>query len=256
VERARAAAAIARARREGRAALDGAEVRALLAAYGFPLVESRSATSAADAIAAAQEIGYPVVLKADSRRIVHKTDVGGVRVDLRNADEVGAAYREIVGRLRRRAPDLQVLVQRMVRGGREVILGMARDVQFGPLMMFGLGGVFVEVMRDVSIRIHPLTDVGARLMVERIRGFPLLAGARGEPPVARERIEECLLRLSQLVSDFEGEIAEIDVNPFVAMERADQSCVVDARILLTGRRAVPVRAGSGRRRRGSRSPRA
>ncbi len=243
-----------RARRDGRTILDGAEVRALLGAYGFPLVESRGVRSAADAIAAAQEIGYPVVLKVDSRRILHKTDVGGVRLDLRNADEVGAAYREMVTRLRRRDPKLALQVQGMVRGGREVILGMARDAQFGPLLMFGLGGVFVEVMRDVSIRIHPLTDVGARLMIERIRGFPLLAGARGEPPVARERIEECLLRLSQLVSDFEDELAEIDLNPFVAMQRAEDSCVVDARILLTPRRAPPVRAGSARRRRGSHSP--
>ena len=140
----------------------------------------------------------------------------------------------------------------MVRGGREVILGMAQDAQFGPLLMFGLGGVFVEVMRDVSVRIHPLTDIGARLMVERIRGFPLLAGARGEKPVARECIEEGLLRLSQLVSDFESELAEIDVNPFVVTERAEDSYVVDARVLLTPQ---PANARSSRRPRRTRTQR-
>jgi len=252
VDRRRAAAILAGARRAGRTVLLGAEVRGLLEAYGFPLVPARAAKSAAEAIAAAQEIGYPVVLKVDSAKILHKTDVGGVRLDLRNADEVGAAYRDIVSRLRRRDPDLIVQVQGMVRGGREVILGMAQDAQFGPLLMFGLGGVFVEVMRDVSVRIHPLTDIGARLMVERIRGFPLLAGARGEKPVARECIEEGLLRLSQLVSDFESELAEIDVNPFVVTERAEDSYVVDARVLLTPQ---PANARSSRRPRRTRTQR-
>ncbi len=233
VDRRRVARILASARRQKRTTLHGSEVRAVLEAYGFPMVPARPATSVADAIAAAQEIGYPVVLKVDSAKILHKTEVRGVRLDLRDADDVGAAYRDLVSRLGRRDPKLRIQVQKMVRGGREVILGMAQDAQFGPLLMFGLGGVFVEVMRDVSIRIHPLTDVGARLMVERIRGFPLLAGARGEPPVARERIEECLLRLSQLVGDFESELAEIDVNPFVVTERGEDSYVVDARVILT-----------------------
>jgi acetate---CoA ligase (ADP-forming) len=235
VDRRRVARILASARRQKRATLQGSEVRELLEAYGFPVVPARSAATVADAIAAAQEIGYPVVLKVDSAKILHKTEVRGVRLDLRDADDVGAAYRDLVSRLGRRDPKLRIQVQKMLRGGREVILGMARDAQFGPLLMFGLGGVFVEVMRDVSIRIHPLTDVGARLMVERIRGFPLLAGARGEPPVARERIEECLLRLSQLVGDFESELAEIDVNPFVVTEHGSDSYVVDARVILTQR---------------------
>jgi acetyltransferase len=242
-----AARVIAAARRAGRTVLSGTEVRDLLRAYGFPVVPGRRVASAAEAIAAAQEIGYPVVLKIDSSRILHKTDVGGVRLDLRNGDEVGAAYREVVSRLGRRDPDSRVVVQRMVKGGREVILGMARDPKFGPLLMFGLGGVFVEVMRDVATRIHPLTDLDARLMVERIRGFPLLAGARGEKPVARERIEECLLRLSQLVTDFEADLAEIDVNPFVVTERGADSFVVDARVILTQRSADVTRARASRR---------
>ena len=232
VDRRRAGRAIASARRDGRTDLSRAEVREVLLAYGFPLAPSRSAASAAEAIAAAQELGYPVVLKVDSRKISHKTDVGGVRLDLRNGDEVGTAYRELTTRLRRRDPDLRIEVQRHVRGGREVILGMARDAQFGPLLMFGLGGVFVEVMRDVAVRIHPLTDVGARAMIERVKGYPLLAGARGEPPVAIKLLEQALLRLSQLVSDFGEDLAELDLNPFIVTEHAKRSYVVDARIAL------------------------
>jgi acyl-CoA synthetase (NDP forming) len=112
---------------------------------------------------------------------------------------------------------------------------MTRDPQFGPLLMFGLGGVYVEVMRDVSVRIHPLTDVGARTMIERIKGYPLLAGARGDKPVALDLLEESLLRLSQLVGDFRDDLAELDVNPFIVTDRANASYVVDARITLTDR---------------------
>ena len=222
----------ARPGRDGRADLSPNEAREVLLAYGFPLASSITVTTAAEAIAAAQEIGYPVVLKVSSERISHKTDVGGVKVDLRNADEVGQTFRDLLGRLKRRDPDLRVEVQKMVRGGREVILGMTRDGQFGPLLMFGLGGVFVEVMRDVSVRIHPLTDVGARRMIERVKGYPLLAGARGEKPVALDLVEECLLRLSQMVSDFEDDLAELDLNPFIVTAAPEDSYVVDARITL------------------------
>jgi acetyltransferase len=232
VGRGTARTAIRAARRSGRLDLSPEEVRTLLEAYGFPLAPCRIVSSAAEAIAAAQEVGYPVVLKVASERISHKSDVGGVKVDLRNADEVGPAYREMVHRLRRRDPDLRVTVQKMIHGGREVILGMTRDPQFGPLLMFGLGGVFVEVMRDVAVRIHPLTDVAARGMVRQVKGFPLLAGARGEKPVDLDFLEEMLLRLSGLVSDFEDDLEELDLNPFIVTEHARDSFVVDARITL------------------------
>ena len=176
-----------------------------------------------------------MVLKALSERISHKSDVGGVRVDLRTADEVGAAYDDLTARLRRRDRHLRVLVQRMVRGGREVILGMAREPRFGPILMFGLGGIFVEVLRDVAVRIHPITDLEARAMIERVKGYPLLAGARGEPAVALSRIEEALLRLSQLVTDFEDELSELDLNPFIVTDRPQDCFVVDARISLIPR---------------------
>jgi acetyltransferase len=235
VRRTRARSAIAAARKAGRLDLAPDEVATLLGSYGFPLAPSRTVSGAAEAIAAAQELGYPVVLKIASERISHKTDVGGVKVDLRNADEVGQTYREMVARLRRRDPRLRVSVQKMVRGGREVILGTTRDPQFGPLLMFGLGGVFVEVMRDVAVRIHPLTDIAAAEMIRRVKGFPLLAGARGEQPVDLEFLSEMLLRLSQLVTDLEDDLAELDLNPFIITERAEGSFVVDARVTLRER---------------------
>jgi len=232
VDSRRASRAIAAARRAGHKVLPPSAVHEILDAYGFPMAPWRTVSNAAEAIAAAIDLGYPVVLKVASQRISHKTDVGGVRVDLRNADEVGAAFAELTSRLRGRDPHLRVTVQRMIRGGREVILGMTRDPLFGPLVMFGLGGVFVEVLRDVAVRIHPLTDVAARSMIERIAGYPLLAGARGEPPVALDMIESCLLRLSQLIRDVGDELAEMDINPLIVKERAEDSFVVDARITL------------------------
>jgi len=232
VDRAGGRKVIAGARRAGRTALTPEEVERLLGAYGFPLAPSRPVSSPAEAIAAAQELDYPVVLKVASAKILHKTDVGGVAVDLRNADEVGRAYRELHGRLNDRDPGLHLSVQKMIPGGHEVIFGMARDPQFGPVLMFGLGGVYVEALRDVAVCIHPLTDVGARAMVRRVRGYPLLSGMRGEKPVATDLLEECLLRLSQLVADFEEDLAELDLNPLIVTARREESFIVDARIAL------------------------
>jgi len=232
---ARARKAVASARKAGRTMLSAREVSEVLAAYGFPLAPSKLCASAAEAIAAAHELGYPVVLKAASDAIVHKSDLGGVKVDVRNADEVAAAFKQIVSRLRSKDAKLSVQVQRMIGGGREVILGMTRDAQFGPVLMFGLGGIFVEVMKDVSVRIHPLTDANARSMIERIKGFPLLAGARGEQRVDLSFLERSLLRLSQLVGDLEDELAELDINPLIVTGRSRTSFVVDARIALMPR---------------------
>ena len=240
----RARKAVAAARRAGRTLLTAREVAEVLSAYGFRLAPSRTVATAAEAIEAAHALGYPVVLKASSDAISHKSDVGGVKVDLRNADEVAEAFHGITRRLRARDPRLKVQVQRMISGGRETILGMSRDDQFGPVLMFGLGGIFVEVMKDVSVRIHPLTDVNARAMVESIRGYPLLAGARGERPVDVGFLEESLLRLSQMVGDLEEELAELDINPLIVTERRAGSYVVDARIALTAARASKTSASA------------
>jgi acetyltransferase len=234
-DRARALKAIAAARKAGRTLLSTREVSEVLAAYGFPMAPSRVCTTAAEAIEAAHALGYPVVLKAASDVISHKSDVGGVKLDVRNADEVADAFAAMRSRLRSKDAKLKIQVQRMVAGGRETILGMTRDAQFGPVMMFGLGGIFVEVMKDVSVRIHPLTDLDARAMIERIKGFPLLAGARGEKPVDLAFLEEALLRLSQLVGELEDELAELDLNPLIVTGKRETSCVVDARVALVPR---------------------
>lgn len=232
VHKAKAAGIVAKARKSGRKELSASECQELLRCYGFPVAPSRTVRTVSDAIAASIELGYPVVLKVSSERMSHKSDVGGVKVDLRNSDEVGTAFQDMMRRLRRRDPDLSVTVQKHLSGGKEVILGMTRDPQFGPLLMFGLGGIYVEVLRDVTVQIHPLTDLGARSMIERIRAYPILAGARGGKPVALPLLEECLLRLSQLVSDLESDLAELDINPFIVADRADASFVVDARATL------------------------
>jgi len=232
----RARRAIASARKGRRTMLSAREVSEVLLAYGFPLAPSALSTTAAEAIEAAHALGYPVVLKVASDAIVHKSDLGGVKLDLRNADEVADAFDEIGARVRLKDGALKIAVQRMITGGRETILGMTRDPQFGPVLMFGLGGIFVEVMKDVSVRIHPLTDVTARAMIERIKGYPLLAGARGEKPVDLAFLEESLLRLSQLVGDLEDELAELDVNPLIVTGDRKSSFVVDARIALAPRR--------------------
>jgi acetyltransferase len=233
VDRGRARKALASARKAGRTMLSAREVSEVLLAYGFPLAPSVPCGSAAEAIEAAHTLGYPVVLKAVSDAIVHKSDVGGVKLDVRNADEIARAFDEVFTRLKSKDANLKIAVQRMIAGGRETILGMTRDPQFGPVLMFGLGGIFVEVMKDVSMRIHPLTDLDARAMIETIKGYPLLAGARGEKPVDLAFLEESLLRLSQLVGDLEDELAELDVNPLIVTGDRKSSFVVDARIALS-----------------------
>jgi len=231
----RARRIIAGARRAGRTLLSQAEAFEILGAYGFPLVPSRRARTAGEAVEAAADLGYPVVLKTASPSIVHKTDAGGVRVGLRDGDDVVHAFREMTRRISRRDAASGVTVQRMVEGGREVILGMTRDPQFGPVLMFGLGGIFVEVLKDVSVHLHPLTDVSARQMIERIEGYPLLAGARGEEAVDLELIASCLLRLSQMVGDLEDELSELDINPLIVTGKPGGSFVVDARMALAAR---------------------
>lgn len=235
VDRDGAARAIESARRARRRHLSNDEVHRVLEAYGFPVAPQCTVKTAEEAAAAARELGYPVVLKAASTRLIHKTEVDGVKLDLRNDAEVVTSFLDLSQRLRPQAPDLRITVQRFVPSGREVILGMTHEPQFGPLLMFGLGGVDVEVLRDVSVAVHPLTDITARRMIEKLRGYPLLAGTRGKQPVAIPLLRSSLLRLSQLVSDFEGDLAELDLNPFIITASRKSSFVVDARIALRPR---------------------
>jgi len=217
-------------REAGGGYLSADDARTVLRAAGIPVVESRRATTAEEAVAAATTLRLPVVLKVLSPDIVHKTDVGGVELDLRTTDDVRAAFDRIVERVRVNAPGAGiegVQVEQYVRGGRETIIGMSMDPAFGPVLMFGLGGIHVEALRDVVFRVHPLTDSDAREMTHQIRGVTLLDGIRGEPPADREVLAEVIQRVSQLVGSHPA-IIELDINPFVVFEAGGTA--VDARI--------------------------
>jgi acetyl coenzyme A synthetase (ADP forming)-like protein len=210
--------------------LERDDVLALLAAYGIPTLGSARAATADEAAAAAHALGLPVVLKIDSPDIVHKTDVGGVMLDIRSEDEVRNAFNVMVTRVRERAPDAQVdgvIVEQFVKGGRETIIGMSQDPSFGPVLMFGLGGIYVEALKDVAFRVQPVSDIDAHEMVRSIRGVKLLEGMRGEAPSDMGAIEDAIQRVSQLVGDNPA-ITELDINPFVVLERG--GIALDARI--------------------------
>jgi acetate---CoA ligase (ADP-forming) len=205
-------------------------VLAILDAYGVATLRAGSARTADEAVEAAHQIGLPVVIKIDSPDVVHKTDVGGVALDLRSDEDVRAAFEAMLARVRQRQPDARiegVTVERYVRGGRETIIGVSQDPAFGPVIMFGMGGIYVEALKDVSFRIQPVSDIDAREMVREIRGIKLLEGMRGEAPADIDIIEETIQRISQLVGDH-PEIIEMDINPFVVLEKG--GIVVDARI--------------------------
>jgi acetyltransferase len=216
--------------------LDADAVFRLLAAYRFPLARWKQVHSVEEALVAAEEIGYPTVLKIAGRKVVHKSDVGGVILGIRNALEMEGAGGKLTRAMRNLGLDPAhegFLVQEMARAEREVILGMSRDPVLGPVLLFGLGGKYVEVFQDVSLRVHPITDVDARDMVSSIRGYPLLAGVRGEAGVAMPVAHEALLRLSAMVTDFDS-IAEIDLNPFLLAPDPTGCKIVDARIRVRG----------------------
>jgi acetyltransferase len=221
-------------REEGRVSIGDTEAREVLEAYGFPVPESRLAESAEEAVDIAQEIGFPVVLKVASPDILHKTDVGGVKLNLNSATDVRDAYDLIVYRAGRYVPDARVwgcLVQEMVTEGREILVGMNRDPQFGPLVAFGLGGIYVEALKDVAFRIAPFSREEAREMIHEIRSYPLLAGVRGEPPADHEAMVDALMRISQLVTDF-PEILELDINPLTVFEEGQGATAIDMRLVL------------------------
>ncbi len=233
VDRAAVARVVAGARQRGRTKLAEGDALAVLDAYGIPTTPTRAARDGREAARVAAAIGFPVAIKVISPQILHKTDVGGVRLGLTSGDEVEAAAAEIAANVRRARPDADVegvLVQHMARGGRETIAGLTRDPAFGPLVMFGLGGIFVEALRDVVFRIAPLTDLDARDMPRALRAAAVLEGVRGEARANLAAVEQVLLRISQLAMDF-PEIAELDINPLLA----DASGVValDARVVLT-----------------------
>ncbi len=228
-----------RAREEGRLLLDLDEARGLAEAYGLPVVPAQEVADAPGALVAARRLGYPVVLKASSARFPHKTEVGAVRLDLRTGDEVVAAFEAMAPRLRRRDPETRFFVQSMIRGGVELILGAVADPAYGPILMFGLGGTEVEVLRDVAHALCPVTDAEAKRLIHSIRGAALLTGFRGARPVDLAAVAGWIGRLSRLVTDF-PEIQEVDLNPLIASPRGRPSGIVDARIRIAGGAAGSV----------------
>ena len=223
---------IAKSISEGRDQLTTRESIDVLDAYGIRVCKSGFATSEDQAVSIADSIGYPVVMKMTSKTTSHKTDVGGVRVNIQSAEQLRSEYQDLISKLEAKGllEGLEgVIIQEMVKGSREMVCGIATDPQYGPMMMFGLGGVFIEVMKDVTFRIAPLTDMDAKDMIKSVKAYKLLQGARGTTPAQMEQIEETLLRLSQLVSDFKF-IDELDINPLLISEKSGEGIAVDGRI--------------------------
>jgi acetyltransferase len=232
VDRAAAARILAAARAAGRSRLLETEAMDLLRTYGFQVAATRAARDADAAVAAAIGIGFPVVVKAVGPALVHKTEFGAVALDLRDEKDVRTACAGIGKKLEKaRVPWDGFVVQEFVKGGKETILGMARDKVFGPLLAFGLGGIYVEYLKDIAFGLAPLTDMDARRMVRSIRTYPMLEGVRGEAPSDVPALEEALVRLSVMVTDLE-EIQEVDLNPVAALEKGKGYRVLDARIVL------------------------
>ncbi|HET7789442.1 MAG TPA: acetate--CoA ligase family protein [Gemmatimonadales bacterium] len=232
VDRSGAEGIVAAAQKAGVQKLSELDALHLLEAYGIPAARARLARSPEDAVRAAAAVGYPVVLKIVSPDIIHKTDVGGVRVGLGTAVEVKTAWAEMMAAVESAEPDAEItgcLVQALVRGGREMIAGMTRDPAFGPLVMFGLGGVYVEALGDAVFRLAPLGSLDAHDMVHGIRGVAILHGIRGQPAADIAALADVLLRISQLATDLPG-VAELDINPLLAFP--DGVRAVDARVLL------------------------
>ncbi|MGH7425235.1 MAG: acetate--CoA ligase family protein [Candidatus Methylomirabilales bacterium] len=221
--------AIGKAIQEGRNLVEP-EAYELLEAYGVSVPRHRVVNSAEQAEVAAAELGYPVVAKIVSPDILHKTEVGGVLLNLNDAAAVRAAYRQIVERSRQARAALRgVLISRMAPPGTEVIAGLTQDAQFGPVVMFGLGGIFVEVYRDVSFRLIPLTEPDAAAMIREIKASPVLQGVRGGRAADLKALADLLLTLSRMAEE-NSEIAEMDLNPIIVYEEG--LSVVDARVLL------------------------
>ena len=222
----------------GRTSLDAVASRAILQAYGIRSPEDILVTSPEGAASQAARIGFPVALKLISPDILHKTDVGGVLLNLQDHDAVWDGFGQIIQRARQAYPRAEILgvqVQQMISGGQEVIVGMKRDPVYGPLVMFGLGGVYVEALGDVSFRLPPLTRQDAEAMIDEVRSSKLLSGLRGAPPADRSALVDILLRVGQLAVD-QPEITEMDINPLIVLPEGQGALAADARIILTDTR--------------------
>lgn len=235
VDRAAVDAIIAAARKDGRNALTEVEAKKLFGLYGMPVARTELAASEDEAVKLANEIGYPVVMKIVSPDILHKSDAKGVKVNIKDDAMVREAYSTILANAKAYKADARILgvcVQKMENLGTEVILGSVNDSAFGPTVMFGLGGIFVEVLKDVTFAVSPVSHSDALKMQAAIRGAKILAGARGEAPRDREAMATTISRYSQMILDLKDEIAESDANPVMVYEDGKGLKVVDARIIL------------------------
>ncbi|MFH0917381.1 MAG: acetate--CoA ligase family protein [bacterium] len=240
VNRRRVDRIISRQLRTNRLYVGEVKAKEILKAYDFNVPDGRLVSTVEEAVEATPRIGYPLAMKIVSPDIVHKSDMGGVKLHLNSAQEVADAFELMMLRIKRRAPEALlegVYLEHMVPKGREVILGVTRDPQFGPMLMFGLGGIFVEVMKDVTFHLAPVTSDEAMAMLMGTRSYKLLEGVRGQAGINLAAIAEALQRISQLVTDF-PQIAELDINPFMVAPVGEESVAADARIQLI--------AGSGR----------
>jgi len=235
VNRRRVERIINRHLRTGELQVGEAAAKEIIQAYDFNIPAGGLAGSAEEAVEVAERIGFPVAMKVASPDIIHKSDIGGVRLNLTNAEAVRDAYDLMILRVRQKVPTARlgtVYVEKMCERGREVILGMTRDPQFGPMLMFGLGGIFVEVLKDVAFHLAPITRDEAMQMLHSTKSFALLRGVRGQRSVDVLAIAEALQRISQLATDFPM-IQEMDINPFIVAEVGQPSVAADARITLS-----------------------
>jgi acyl-CoA synthetase (NDP forming) len=219
-------------KKEGRSVLTEFECKKILKQVGIPVVETKLAKTQKEAVSLSQKFGFPVVLKIISPDIVHKSDSGGVKLSIHNVTEVKKAYDDILKKVGKQYPEAVIhgiSVQKMARPGTEVIIGTSQDPQFGPVLMFGLGGIFVELLKDVSFRIIPVERRDAQEMIQEIKGYPLLQGYRGKEPANLPALVEILLTISKLVEE-NPQIRELELNPIFVYR--NKAMTVDARIIL------------------------
>jgi acetyltransferase len=226
---------IAKARKDGRSALTEIEAKQVFKAYGLPIAETSLATTEEEAVNLARKIGYPLVLKIVSPEILHKSDAGGVKVGITDEKGVREAYQTILKNAKAYKADANIhgiAIQEMAPKGTEIVLGSVNDPTFGPTVMFGMGGILVEVLKDVTFRVTPVDEAQAAQMLSEIRGAPILAGVRGEAPRDKAAVAETICTYSAMILDLKDEIAESDANPVLVYEEGKGIKVVDARIIL------------------------
>jgi acyl-CoA synthetase (NDP forming) len=219
-------------KKEGRSILTEFESKRILKQVGVSVVETKLAKTQKEAVSLSQKMSFPVALKIVSPDVIHKSDSGGVKLSLNNVTEVKKAYDEILKKVKKQYPDAVihgVSVQKMIQPGTEVIVGTSKDPQFGPVIMFGLGGIFVELLKDVSFRVIPVEQRDAQEMIKEIKGYPLLQGYRGKEPANISVLVEIILKISKLIEE-NPQIKELELNPIFAYR--NKAVAVDARIIL------------------------